>query len=63
MRAQFIYENLNKFTRGQDPKAAMNIGKRAEIVKWFDNLEIEPDKYKIDDKLNITVKTSLWLSC
>ena len=62
MRAKFIYENLNKFTRGQDPKAAMSVGNKAKIIKWFSDLEIKSDKYEIDDKLNITVKEDLNLS-
>jgi hypothetical protein len=47
------------FTRGQDPKAAMNVGKRVEIIKWFDYLEINSEYYEIDDKLNIVVYGSL----
>jgi len=62
MRAKFVYESLNKFTRGQDPKVAMNIGKKSEIVNWLNDLEIEPRYYEIDDKLNITVKGNLDLS-
>ena len=34
------------FIRSQNPKVAMSIGKRAEIVKWFSDLEIKSDKYE-----------------
>ena len=60
-----MYENLNNFTKGQDPKAAMQIGRRTEIIKWFNDLcdlEIAPSNYKIDDNLNITVEENLNLS-
>ena len=56
MRAKTI-----NFQRGQDPKTAMQIGKKAEIVQWFNDLDIKPQYYEIDDNLNITVNTSLYL--
>ena len=47
------------FERGQDPKKAMNIGKRALIKNWFDVLGVSPEEYTIDDNLNIKVRRSL----
>ena len=54
-------ENMN-FERGQDPKESMGIGKRALIKKWFDDLEISPDNYTIDDNLNIFFEWDLYLA-
>jgi len=50
------------FERGGDPKKSMGIGKRALIKKWFDDLDVSPDKYTIDDKLNIFFEGYLGLS-
>jgi len=61
MKAQYVFENM-RFERGQDPKSSMGIGKRALIKKWFDDLDISPDEYTIDDKLNIFLGGSLYLS-
>ena len=52
MKAQYVFENM-RFERGQDPKSSMGIGKRALIKKRFDDLDISPDEYTIDNKLNI----------
>ena len=52
---------LNQFTRGLDPKAAMSIGQVSQIHKWFSDLGIERSRYSIDDKLNITVNGGLSL--
>jgi len=54
MRAKFVYENM-RFERGQDPKKSMGIGRKSLIKKWFDDLDVSPDDYTIDDKLNIKV--------
>jgi len=54
--------NCNKFTRGQDPKTTMNIGKKAEIIKWLTELGVDPRYYEIDDKLNVTVTGNLYLN-
>ena len=47
------------FERGKDPKSAMGIGKHALIKKWFDDLNISPDRYTIDDNFNIFFKGHL----
>ena len=44
------------FERGQDPKSAMGIGNRALIKKWFDDLDVSPEEYTIDDNFNIFFK-------
>ncbi|MFA5153664.1 MAG: hypothetical protein WC554_13980, partial [Clostridia bacterium] len=51
---------LNQFTQGLNPKAAMSIGQVSQIIKWFSDLGIERSRYSIDDKLNITVNG--WLN-
>jgi hypothetical protein len=53
-----VSESLD-FERGIDPKTSIGIGKRAQIVSWFDSLGIRPTKYTIDDKLHIFVKGHL----
>ena len=57
---KLVKEHIN-FTRGQDPKAAMNIGKKAEIIKWLTDLRIKTNNYEIDDHLNIYIKNHLFL--
>ena len=61
MKAKFVYENM-RFERGQDPKSSMGIGKRALIKKWFDDLDIDPDYYTIDDNFNINIEKDLFLN-
>ena len=60
---KLVPESLNEinFERGIDPKFAMDIGKRALIKKWFDDLDISPDEYNIDKNLHISFKLSLFL--
>ena len=54
---KLVREHIN-FQRGLNPKEAMGIGARKQIIKWFDDLNISPDRYTIDDKLNINI---MWL--
>ena len=53
MRARLVFE---KFSEDGDPIADMGIGSKYLIKQWFDSIGVKPDKYTIDDKLNITVK-------
>ena len=60
MKAQFVYENI-EFERGLEPKQALSLGRRALIKKWFDDLDISPDRYVINPDLSIEVGGSLYL--
>jgi hypothetical protein len=57
MRARLVFE---KFSEDGDPIEDMGIGAKYRIKQWFDSIGVEPDKYTIDDKLNITVER--WLN-
>ena len=59
-KAQHVYENI-EFERGLEPKQALSLGSRALIKKWFDDLDISPDRYTINTDLSIEVKGDLWL--
>jgi hypothetical protein len=48
-----------RFQRGLDPKEAMGIGPKALIKKWFDDLDIPPEKYVINTDLSIDYKYGL----
>ena len=61
MKAKTIYEQLG-FDRNLGPKESMGIGKRATIIKWFDDLDIRPHKYVIHDDLSIDFKGDLYCS-
>ncbi len=57
---KLIKESLyEKFSEDGDPIVDMGIGMRAQIKQWFDSIGVKPDKYTIDDNLNIIVKRSL----
>ena len=57
---KLVRESLfEKFTEDGDPIEDMGIGMRAKIKKWFDSIGVKPDKYTIDDDLNINVKGSI----
>ena len=58
---KLVREHIN-FQRGLDPKAAMGIGTRAQIKKWFDDLNINTDNYVINPDLSIEYKENLDLS-
>jgi len=64
MKAQFIYENLNKFTRGQDPKVAMNIGdewtrKYNEIYSVVKNIA---SKFNIDNITDLSSENKICIT-
>ena len=61
---KLVKEHINEynFQRGLDPKDAMGIGVRAQIVKWFDDLGISSGRYTINDKLNIKFSKDLYLN-
>ena len=54
MKAKLVYESIN-FKRGLEPKHALSLGRRALIKKWFDDLDISPDRYVINPDLSIEV--------
>ena len=56
-----VRENIN-FERGLDPKHSMKIGKKALIIKWFSNLDIDESRYEILPDLSIKVNGNLDLS-
>ena len=58
---KLVRESIN-FERTGDPLRSLDIGSRALIHKWFESVGLSPDRYTIDDKLNITVRGSLDLS-
>jgi len=63
MKAKFVFEAVN-FQRGLDPKEALGVGKRAEIISWFKYIESKTDReisYEIDKDLNIFVWWGLHL--
>ena len=55
-----VYESIN-FERGLEPKQAFSLGRRALIKKWFDDLDISPDRYTINADLSIEVGGTLYL--
>jgi hypothetical protein len=55
---KLVREHIN-FQRGLDPKSAMGIGPKALIKKWFDDLNIPPEKYVINPDLSIDYKYDL----
>ena len=56
-----VRESIN-FERGLDPKHSMKIGKKALIIKWFSNLDIDESRYEILPDLSIKVNGNLYLS-
>ncbi len=58
MKTKTIYEQLG-FDRNLSPKESMGIGKRATIIKWFDDLDIHPKYYTINDDLSIVLNGPL----
>ncbi len=56
-----VRESIN-FERGLDPKHSMKIGKKALIIKWFSNLDIDESRYEILPDLSIKVNGNLDLS-
>src|SRR5271157_3837433 len=60
---KLVKESLNEimhFERSNDPLVTLQVGKRAQIIKWLDTYEI--DNYVINDDLTIDVKGSVSLS-
>lgn len=55
MKARFVSESI-EFTRGKDPKSAMNIGIRENINSWFDRTfpSFKP-RYRINEDLTIDI--------
>src|SRR5208283_6148173 len=51
---------MNIFTRSSDPLVTLQIGKRAQIIKWLDTYGVT--NYIINDDLTIDVKGSVSLS-
>ena len=60
MKARFVYESIN-FERGQDPMKTLGLGKRVQIEKWVDALDIRSDRYVINKDLSIIVNGDLFL--
>ena len=62
MKAKFVHESLLEFEKGQDPKAAIGIGRNAKIKKWFDEYNErkasweDPAVYKINPDGSVDIK-------
>jgi hypothetical protein len=57
---KLVRESISNFERGKDLKDALVLGKRAQIKKWFDDLDIDESYYEIKDDLSVIVKG--WLN-
>ena len=56
-----VRESIN-FVRGKSSKSSLGVGRRVEIHRFFDELNISREDYTIDDDLNIHFKESLYLN-
>src|SRR5271157_1945890 len=59
---KLVKESLNEvmhFERSNDPLVTLQVGKRAQIIKWLDTYEVT--NYVINDDLTIDVKGSVHL--
>ena len=54
---KIVRENL-VFKRGIDPKESLNIGKRSQIIKWFDKYASNA-VYEIRENFGVYVKGNL----
>src|SRR5271157_4889272 len=60
---KLVKESLNEvmhFERSNDPLVTLQVGKRAQIIKWLDTYEVT--NYVINDDLTIDVKGDVYLS-
>ena len=63
MKAKSIHQTLDKnrnFTRGKNPRDAMDVGQRAMIKKWLDLMEVTG--YTINGDLTVDVDGDVWIN-
>jgi hypothetical protein len=53
-----VRESIN-FVRGKSSKESLGVGRRAEIHRFFDELDIDREDYTIDDNFGIYFKGNL----
>ena len=56
-----VRESIN-FVRGKSSKSSLGVGRRVEIHRFFDELNISREDYTIDDNFGIYFRGSLFLA-
>ena len=59
---KLVKESLNEFGKGVDPLKTMELGYRASIIKFFEDLNIKEENYTIEETGEILYKMGLDLT-